>query len=203
MPKLEATVAVVLDSLVAIEKMKDAGENEISVWIEKQLFPEEFLREEYFESTVTLFSVEIKRPLIETLVHHSTPRFDVSKQQVSQCLLETCQELSLIAGAYWFHVNVHDNVARVVEGVGVYSYRQLLFPLYERLEYSPAEQGGTSYVGLLGKQKDWLLLIELENKLNIVVYGSTAFCQRIKQKIETTVTNTKHERSAGRPTAKP
>jgi hypothetical protein len=157
------------------------------------LFPEDFATVNYFDSSFILYSVALSLTPIATLIHasHTLPKFQISEKQLNQIILETCQELNIIPGAYWFQVNCPDNVLQVVVAVGVYSYRQPLFPLYERLHCFPAEEGGLTIVGLLGKNRDWMFTIEFENQLILSVHGSNAFCDKIKEKVKITTANIK------------
>ncbi len=165
--------------------MRIINEVELSKWIGRNLFPEDFSDTRYFESNLILYSATISRTPIAMLIHasHTLPNFQLSEQQLNQILLKSCQELRIIPGAYWFQVNCPDNVLQVVVAVGVYSYRQPLVPLYERLCYFPAEEGGVTIVGLLGKNRDWMFTIESENQLILSVHGSRAFCDKIKEKV--------------------
>lgn len=172
--------------------MNNANEQELSEWIGKHLFPGDFSNPQFFETSLTLYSAFVPRPLIATIIHaaEQIPKFSVSQEQLSQILLESCQELRIIPGANWFQVNCPDNVLQEVVAVGLYSYRQPMFPLYHRLEYCPAEEGGVSTVGLLGKNKDWMLTIEAANQLTIAIHSSKLFCERVKGKIGITTANT-------------
>jgi hypothetical protein len=165
--------------------MKNINDKELSLWIGKYLFPEDFTIIDYFKSSYSLYSTTITRSPIAMLIHasHTLPKFNVSEQQLNQILLESWQELNIIPGAYWFQVNCPDNVLQKVVAVGIYSYRNPLFPLYTRLYYNPAEEGGVTIVGILGKNKDWMFTIELESHLNLAVYGSEVFCEKVKQKV--------------------
>jgi hypothetical protein len=165
--------------------MKNVDTEELSEWIGRNLFPEDFSDTHYFESSLTLYSATIYRTPIATLIHasHKLPNFQLSEHQLNQVLLESCQELKIIPGAYWFQVNSPDNVLQIVVAVGIYSYRHPLVPLYERLHCFPAEEGGVTIVGLLGKNRDWMFTIEYENQLILSVHGSKAFCGKIKEKV--------------------
>jgi hypothetical protein len=172
--------------------MNNIDEQELSDWIGHNLFPDDFSNPQFFEASLALYSAVIPKPLIATIIHagEQIPKFSVSQEQLNKILLESCQELRIIPGANWFQVNCPDNVLQEVVAVGPYSYRQPLFPLYYRLEYCPAEEGGVSIVGLLGKNKDWMLTIEDANQLTIAVHGSKLFCERVKDKIGITTANT-------------
>lgn len=173
--------------------MNIIDEEELSKWIGRNLFLEDFSDTHYFESSLTLYSATISRTPIATLIHasHTLPNFQISEQQLNRILLESCQELKIIPGAYWFQINCPDNVLQVVVAVGVYSYRQPLVPLYDRLHCFPAEEGGVTIVGLLGKNRDWMFTIESENQLILSVHGSKAFCDTIKEKVKIMTANTK------------
>lgn len=168
--------------------MKDVNEEELAEWIGTYLYPEDLSVGQFFESTISLYSAQIERPFIETLIHKNAqvPKFNVSAGELSQIILESCQELKIIPGAYWFQVNFPDNALRIVEAVGLYSYQQNMFPLYHRMEYFPADQGGLTVVGLLGKRRDWMFSVELGNQLVIAIHGSKLFCEQVNEKVRKT-----------------
>ena len=103
--------------------------------------------------------------------------------------MQACGVLDLKRSARWFQVNVHDNLASELERSGDYPYPlgeigPPLMHLYRLLEEHPAMEGGTSYVGLLGYGRDWLLLLELENDFSIAVYGPEVFCRKLREGLD-------------------
>jgi hypothetical protein len=49
------------------------------------------------------------------------------------------------------------------------------------LTENTAGEGGTSYTGLIGKDKEWMLSIEFENEIIFKVHGNEKFCNFVKK----------------------
>ncbi|PFW90680.1 hypothetical protein COL32_10475 [Bacillus pseudomycoides] len=161
--------------------------NEITEWLEKYIFPIDFLEDCYFDVNTILYSVNLAKhhTIVCSIVHNSEPA-TFSPEELNAAILEGCRKIGLNEGCYYFNVNVHDNIARVVESIGSYSLKRAeknyaLFPLYYLLTENRAVEGGTSYTGLIGRNKDWMLTIEFATKINFIVHGSKEFCDVVYQ----------------------
>ena len=53
--------------------------------------------------------------------------------------------------------------------------------MYYLLTENTADEGGTSYTGLIGKDKEWMLSIEFENEIIFKVHGNEKFCNFVKK----------------------
>ncbi|MED4729908.1 hypothetical protein P9597_17505 [Aneurinibacillus migulanus] len=155
-------------------KLARAIDNEesrqLAEWLEKYIFPNDFLEDKYFESYTVLYSADLKRyfTLFQSIVHNPKPA-TFSPEDVNDALLKACNILNVNEGCRYFNVNVHDNIARTIDSIGKYSLKRhdtpALFPLYYLLTENRAKEGGTSYTGLIGKNKDWMITIEFENEI--------------------------------------
>ncbi|MDM5190705.1 hypothetical protein QUF99_26260 [Bacillus sp. DX4.1] len=156
--------------------------NEITEWLEKYIFPIDFLEDCYFGVNTILYSVNLAKhhTTFYSIVHNSKPA-TFSPDELNTVILEGCRKTGLNEGCYYFNVNIHDNIAREVESIGTYSLKRAdksyaLFPLYYLLTENRAVEGGTSYTGLIGRNKDWMLTIEFKKEIIFRVHGSKEFC---------------------------
>jgi hypothetical protein len=165
--------------------MRRADRN-IDRWIIQHLFPEDFFEAGAFPASTTLFRRPDARPYLESILHIPQVLARFTRGDLYEQLMQACESLQMERSGYWFQVNVHDNCARALERWGEYPYPlgpigpPLLY-LYSLLEEHPAQEGGTSYVGILGRDRDWLLLLELELEFLIQVYGPPAFCEAVRR----------------------
>lgn len=160
---------------------------EIEKWLEQYIFPEDFLEDNYFDVNKVLYSVDLRGHFttIHSIIHNCHPA-KFSREDLNMALLKGCRTIGLDKRCNYFNVNVHDNVSRIVESIGGYNLdsqedkRLLLFPLYFLLTENRAEEGGTSYTGLIGKAKDWMLSIEYELDIIIKIHGNQDFCDLVE-----------------------
>jgi hypothetical protein len=153
-------------------------------WIETNLFPKDFFEPAGFETAAVLYRCEFPTPLLEFVVFGRPQPARFSQADLNAALVEACRASGDEPSAYWWSVNVHDNIARVVERVGTYSFAEPLQPLLIQLAYNPAVEGGTSFAGLLDCGYRWALSLESGNEFVISVHGSAALCQRVACSVE-------------------
>jgi hypothetical protein len=159
----------------------------IRKWLEQYIFPNDFLEENFFNTSTVLYSVDLNNhlTLFHSVVHNLKPAI-FSPEDLNESLLEGCRMFGINEGCNYFNVNVHDNISRVIESIGTYSLKRqdktsILFPLYYLLTENTAGEGGTSYTGLIGKDKEWMLSIEFENEIIFKVHGNEKFCNFVKK----------------------
>jgi hypothetical protein len=163
---------------------------EIGLWLKQNIFPEDFLVDNYFYTYRILYSLDLSEhhTLFYTIVHNPKPA-NFSPQNINEALLIGCNKLGLNEGCNYFNVNVDDNFASEIESIGKYSLKRqddtsVLFPLYYLLTENRAQEGGTSYTGLLGKNKEWMFSIELGTEIIYKVHGNKEFCNFVHEQLQ-------------------
>ncbi len=167
----------------------------ITKFLETKVFPIDFL-DHSFECEIEIFNknLEEESNLIESLIHNNTQSASFSVIQLNRAVYNTCKLSNLTNKCYSFNVNVHDNVARIVENINYFKLNDPKFrfaSLYQILISNRAVQGGTSYSGLLSLNEDWFLIIELENTISIKVIGNKTFCNNMTSELRSTPVNNK------------
>jgi hypothetical protein len=152
-------------------------------WIESNLFPSDSLEPQTFENSLVLYRCPLPTDLLEFVVFGRPQPARFSKTDLNAAIMAACRAGGRDASAYWWSVNVHDNIARVVERVGLYSFADPLEPLLVQLVYNPATEGGTSYAGLLDVEYGWALSLESGNEFVISVHGPPAFCRQVAESL--------------------
>lgn len=162
---------------------------EFESWLRDNLFPDDFFNENYFEENLVLFS----RPggfEIESFIHCQHQAAAFSRQELFQAVMDACEQHQFSCHTIRFHVNIHDNCAWVLEWWDTLRCPEYPLPEFKRdalnyayyfLQYRPAQEGGTTYVGLLGRSKDWLLLFD--NSIQISFHGAKSLCDTLKTKL--------------------
>jgi hypothetical protein len=164
-------------------QINNEDSKEIKIWLEQFIFPNDFIEDNFFYSNIILYSVDLRdhHTLFYSIVHNPQPA-KFSPKDINEALLEGCRMFGLNEGCNYFNVNVHDNFAYEIESVGQYSLKRqddtsVLFPLYYLLTENRAHEGGTSYTGLLGKNKEWMFSIEFGTEIVFKVHGNKEFCE--------------------------
>jgi hypothetical protein len=150
-------------------------------WLEANVFPVDHLEPTVFEVMEVLYRCELHYSLLEQLVFGRPTPAPFSPDDLNRAVMAGCQSEGFELSAWWWNVNVHDNCARVVERIGTYRFSDPLVPLFIQLEGNPAEQGGTSYAGLLDCRYRWALSIESANEIIIAVHGPSSFCRAVSE----------------------
>lgn len=157
-------------------------------WLPAYLFPEGFFDRNAFPSYRVLARRTLHWPLLEGILHETQIPVRFTRADLYREVMKACGLLKLTRSGSWFQFNVHDNCNPILEGLGEYPspLKAKIVPLlnlYSLLEEKPAEQGGTSYTGLLGVNRDWLLLFERENEFVISVHGPHLFTDMVWQEL--------------------
>lgn len=151
-------------------------------WLESVLFRDHFFDESIFESSQTLYRVDLQDSLLEDAIYRGIRPAPFQKRELNDAVRDTSLSLYGHAATKWFHVNVHDNLARVVEQFGRYSYRSPLVPIYVFLQDHQAKEGGTTYAGLASARREWVVLFE--DYLHISVHGERRFVESILESLD-------------------
>lgn len=159
-------------------------DNDFKHWLEQVVFPDDCFREAAFESGASLYHFDLNRSLLEQVVHYGVPSAGFTEAQLNAAIREACNEVEQSEDVWWFHVNVHDGIVRVVEKFGRYNYSYPLVPIYILLNHHQAEQGGTTYAGLVSPHRSWMLLFDCGNSIS--VHGSHAFVRTVVRKVRGT-----------------
>jgi hypothetical protein len=153
---------------------------EIYIWIERNLFPEDFLRLSVFGAWQELYRCSFPTDLLELVVFGRPQPASFSKADLNDAIMGACRTCGYDTSAYWWSVNVHDNIVRVVERVGIYDFANPLEPLLLQIAANPAAQGGHCYAGLLDSGRRWSLTIEESgDEFAISVQGPPEFCRQV------------------------
>jgi hypothetical protein len=151
-------------------------------WLENVPFPRRYFEPAAFPAHQSLYRVESKASsLLEAVVHRGIPSAGFSESDLSSAVSAACDELGEAHDAWWFHVNVHDGVARVVERFGHYNWAQPLLPIYILLNHHTAKEGGTTYAGLVSPQRKWMLLFE--DGMSISIHGTQQFVNAVSRRL--------------------
>ena len=149
-------------------------------WLESKLFPE-FFQHSIFEHMRTLYRVQLVDSLLQHAIYRGVPQATFQKSELNDAIRDLSQDLYNHHEAKWFHVNVHDNLVRVVERYGNYDFGWPLVPIYIMLEYHQAEEGGTTYSGIASANKEWVLLFTDET--SITVHGASEFVDAVADRL--------------------
>ncbi len=151
---------------------------ELENWIYKTLVDEnEFLSTSFFDKKFAIYYTPLSNSFLATIINGSglPASYKVSPGEfqynhiIRQVAAVTKQE-----SAVWFYYTVLDNSVGQLNSVWECNYNHCLdYPL-EKFEREPAEEGGVSYLGLLSKNKSWLLLHSYEpcESFEISFHGS-------------------------------
>lgn len=151
-------------------------------WFENHLFNDDGLfNPSVFEAGANLYECEFAGSLLEVLVFGNSKPAPFSRDALNRAVMLACEQSGYHPDAWWFHVNVHDGVARVVERIGEYSFRYPLEPLMILMSYHAADEGGPTYAGLLDRGKRWCLLLEDSGGFKISMHGAHAFCEAVRE----------------------
>ncbi len=145
-------------------------------WLESTLFPE-FFEESVFEESRTLYRVDLVDSLLQHAIYRGVPTAGFQKAELNIAVRDSSEHTFGHHQTKWFHVNVHDNLARVVERFGRYDYDWPLVPIYIILEYHQAMEGGTTYAGLASANREWVLLFT--DQTCITVHGPKSFVEAV------------------------
>jgi hypothetical protein len=162
----------------------------IGLWLKQNIFPNDFLEDNFFYTNRILYSADLRghHTLFYSIVHNPHPA-NFSPKDINDALLKGCSMFGINEGCNYFNVNIHDNFASEIESIGKYSLKRqddtsVLFPLYYLLTENRAQEGGTSYTGLLGKNKEWMFSIEFGTEINYKVHGNIEFCNFVHEQIQ-------------------
>ena len=159
---------------------------ELESWIfEKLVDKDEFLDASVFDSKMLIHFTPLSNNFVATIINGSgtaaTYKLNSGENQynkiVRQVALATKAET-----AHWFYYTVIDNAVGQLNDVWECNYEYSLdYPL-EKFEREPADQGGVSYLGLIGTNKTWLLLITYEpgESLKITFHGPELVLIKLK-----------------------
>lgn len=163
---------------------KSDEECKVADWIESKLFRRDDFDPQQFEHSITLYRADLSWPLRHMLFHTPPVPAPFSPDQLQTALRDTCHAVGSVPAAFWFLVNIHDNCVTELEGCGGHSLlRDRLMRLYQVLEGCPAEEGGTSYVGLVGSKLDWVLLLEESTTFSISFFGAERVCSALRDRL--------------------
>ncbi len=148
-----------------------------------ELFPEldGFFDTSYFETNHSLYQCTVEDSLLEHALFRGIPPALFGKQDLNEALQSASQECFGHAEAKWFHVNVHDNLQRVVEQFGRYDFAYPLEPLFLLINHHRAREGGTTYAGIGSADREWCFLIQ--DGLHLVICGPQRFVALVLSKL--------------------
>ena len=161
-------------------------------WLEENLFTHNYFDSKYFPHELMLYS---HAPRLQISEHFEQMETQFSRENLYRAVMKTCSTHKRNRNALWFHVNVVDQAVWILEDYQRYAYplpprEKPLARLFQRMEEHPADQGGTTYVGLLSDDKKWLLLLERcgqpmitrgeQADFKISFYGSQELCKTVR-----------------------
>ena len=131
-------------------------------WLQENLFTHDFFDNKFFSHEIELYS---HQPLSTLQKHLQLREEKFTHENLYRPVMKACGVHKLKRDGLWFHVNVVDQCVWILEDYKRYPFplphsEKPLGTLFWRMEKYPAEQAGTTYVGLLSDDRKWLLLIE-------------------------------------------
>ena len=147
---------------VHIALFKDVANSE--KWLRENLFThyEFYFDNKLFPCEVVLYSNQL---IVDVSEHLQNMEKLFTREDLYNAVVKACETLKRKTNAYWFQINIIDQAVWTFEGIKKYPY-PLLYPEkplatpFWQLEKYPAEQRGTTYIGVLSEDVKWLLLIE-------------------------------------------
>ena len=96
-------------------------------------------------------------------------------------LIQAVRRASADEPAYWFYGTDPDNALSVLSWVRRCHYEHALDHALQSFETEPADEGGCSWLGLVGESRRWMLLHEYDpgNSFAINVHGPPEFCRAV------------------------
>ena len=163
--------------------METQAMQEFKDWLRQNLFLNDFFNREWYQDEVIVFARRAPYSLVEDFVHKANEPVPFSREQLFRAVMKTCGQHRLERNAIFFHIQVHDNCAFTIPLIEKRPYppRQMpLFEMYEKLQ----DVVGTTYCGLLGQNKDWLLLFEHEKEIRIDFFADGAVCDTLRRELK-------------------
>ena len=183
--------------------IEDEEYREIDKWFYDHLFFEDQhkLQLSIFESELILFKKELNgERLVDFLLYSEDKNFNVRPERLDNIIREALESNNYPLDAYWFTAFKSNTYKHDVGMIGVYTFKRNndeernggLYPVFSNLI---DEKGGQSirdnyglFSGLIGINKDWILLISLLNEeqkgISIKVGGNKRFCSLIREKVK-------------------
>ena len=161
-------------------------------WLQESLFTHDFFDNKFFPHEVELYSHQPSVALSNHLLHMEE---QFTREDLYRAVMKACGTHKLKRDGLWFHVNIIDQCVWSLEEYRRYPYplppsEKPLGTLFWRIEKYPADQAGTTYLGLLSDDKKWLLLIEKGADFQgadfkIRFCGSEALCKTVRSFLKT------------------
>ncbi len=159
---------------------------ELESWIYNTLVgKDEFLNTLIFEKKLAIYFTPLASNFVATIINGSSHRasYKVNPGEFQyNHIIRKVATVTEGTSAVWFYYTVIDNAVGQLNDVWECNYNYCLdYPL-EKFETEPAKEGGVSYLGLLSKNKSWLLLhtYEPSESLEITFYGSQTTVNNLK-----------------------
>ncbi|MES2824234.1 MAG: hypothetical protein V4732_11580 [Pseudomonadota bacterium] len=150
---------------------------DIEDWIYKNLVGEDqLLKVSSFESSLPLYFTPLANNFVSTIINGSgvSANFKINPGEYQyNNIVRKIASISNQEPAVWFYYSVIDNAVGMLNEVWECNYEFSLDYALEKFEREPAAQGGVSFLGLLSRNKSWLLLHTYEpgESLQIDFYG--------------------------------
>jgi len=162
---------------------------EFESWIyEKLVDQNEFLDTSLFEKKLAVYFTRLTNNFVATIIngygHAAGYKVTTGEFQYNHIIRQVAA-VTNAESSVWFYYTVIDNAVGQLDEIWECNYDYSLdYPL-EKFEREPAKEGGISYLGLLGKNKSWLLLHKYEpgESLDITFYGSETLVNDLQNKL--------------------
>ena len=158
---------------------------EIKDWIFKEIVDEnEFIKTSFFDEKLNVYYTPLVESFLATIINGSgvPANFTVNSGEFQyNRLIRSIAAITEGAPAFWFYYTVTDNSFGCLNDIWECDYDFCLsFPL-EKFEKVSAEQGGEAFLGLLDRDKSWLLLHVFRpfDSFEISFHGSSSYCAQL------------------------
>lgn len=159
---------------------------DIEDWIYKELVREgEFLDGSSFEESLHIYLTPLANNFVSTIINGSglPAKYKVNPGEFQYShIIRKIAAVTENEASVWFYYCVIDNAVGELKEIWDCNYEfSLDYPL-EKFEREPAEQGGVSFLGLLSKNKSWLLLHTYEpgESFEIKLYASSSVIKKLQ-----------------------
>ena len=155
----------------------------VQAWIEQSLWKDCYFVPSLAGEGVEIFRSGVSFPLLASLIDgcHGTPHWPQgASRSLTAALFDAIRPLVRRDGASWFYITDPDNA------LSVFHWEKVIDPDFlnefqlQEFELRPAEEGGTSCLGIAFHHGEGLLVFELSNCFTICYYGTPRRIEELK-----------------------
>lgn len=168
-------------------------ETEMQAWLRSTQFTKDcYFEPTGFEREVILYETPLNWSFVLTIIEGTAKSASFSAEagcSKYRKLINVIQSATGNQEAFWFYGTDPDNTLSILSWIRVCNYNNA--PEYElnNFERFPADQGGVSWLGLVGADRKWLLLHEHDpSSFSIKFFGANDLCEKIATMLGSPIT---------------